>query len=185
MAIREPAMTEIRTERLVLKPVEPADLADLHAHWTEPQVRRFLWDGEVVSPDQVEEVIRMSGEMFGELGAGLWSVRESSSGAFLGCAGFWHFHEPPELELIISLSHARWGQGYAHESCSALIDYVFEELSWPCVQGSADHPNEASLRLMWRLGMTPAGIRPGSFGTIDVFRITRTEAPSPGSTSPP
>jgi RimJ/RimL family protein N-acetyltransferase len=34
----------LATARLLLTPVEDADLAALHAHWNDPQVGRFLWD---------------------------------------------------------------------------------------------------------------------------------------------
>jgi RimJ/RimL family protein N-acetyltransferase len=40
----------LTTERLVLRPVTAADRAALLAHWTAPDVRRFLFDGAVLSP---------------------------------------------------------------------------------------------------------------------------------------
>jgi RimJ/RimL family protein N-acetyltransferase len=93
----------------------------------------------------------------------------------VGCGGFWHFHDPPELELILSISSTRWRRGYAVEAASALLDHAFDRLGWDAVQGSADAPNVASLALMRRLGMRPAGERPGEFGVIHVFRITAPE----------
>jgi RimJ/RimL family protein N-acetyltransferase len=84
-------------------------------------------------------------------------------------------HEPPELELIYSLSEAHWGQGFARHCAEMLVDYAFDALEWPFVQASADAPNEASFRVMQAVGMHPAGTRPGAFGTIDVYRITREE----------
>lgn len=191
MSGAEPPL-RLRTERLRLKPLRPSHLPALHAHWRDPDVRRFLWDGRVVGEEEVEEVIRTSARLFDEHRAGLWAVvgsgrrvgggdshrvapAEVEGAGLLGCAGFWYFHQPPELELLLSLSPEWWGRGLARDVAGALLEYAFEELGWPAVQASADAPNEASLRLMRALGMRPAGERPGEIGVIEVFRITASE----------
>lgn len=168
----------LRTERLRLEPLGPNHLPALRAHWTDPQVRRYLWDGRVVEGEEIREVIRTSARLFEAEGAGLWalfSVAEPDAGALVGCAGFWYFHQPPERELLISLSPERWGRGLARESALALFDFAFDRLGWDVLQASADAPNRASVQLLQRLGMRPAGERPGVFGPILVFRATRAE----------
>src|SRR5262249_8727738 len=47
----------LRTERLVLRPVATQDHARLLAHWTAPEVRRFLFDGAVLSPEEITAII--------------------------------------------------------------------------------------------------------------------------------
>jgi [ribosomal protein S5]-alanine N-acetyltransferase len=202
-------VSEILTHRLILRRVREADVGALHAHWTEPEVLRFLWDGRAIPLEDVREVVRASEALFRDVGAGLWSVRlrdasgdrhdpSSSSGpalredggapsALIGCAGFWRFHQPPELELLISLSPGGWGRGLASEACRALIDFAFAKLGWNRVQASADSPNARSLALMRRLGLRPSGTRPGEFGAIEVFSVEAGEwkgadRPSRGST---
>ena len=162
----------LRSSRLWLEPVEPRDATALHSHWTEPEVREFLWDGIVIHRQQVDEIIAKSDRLFDDPGAGLWAMR-TPDGAFLGCAGFWFFHEPPELELVISLSPSEWGTGTASEACRTLVDYALDELGWPFIQASADSPNERSLRLIRSLGYERTGERPGEVGTIQVFRLER------------
>lgn len=169
----------LRTDRLRLDPVRPEDVPGLRAHWTHPDVRRFLWDGRTVSVDEVREVVRTSARLFDEQGAGLWALRDRGSSVQdarpIGCAGFWFFHDPPERELLISLSPERWGRGLARESALVLFDFAFDRLGWDAVQASADAPNRASVQLLQHLGMRPAGERPGVFGVILVFRTTRAE----------
>jgi RimJ/RimL family protein N-acetyltransferase/uncharacterized protein YndB with AHSA1/START domain len=169
------SVRELRGRRLVLRPVGPGDGPALQRHWSEPEVRRHLWDGRVVSPGQVREAIAVSARLFDDHGTGLWTIEAVEATGLIGCAGFWHFHEPPELELLISLSPRLWGGGFAHEAAALLLDYVFDELGWAAVQASADAPNARSLQLMRRLGMRPAGERPGEFGAIEVYRITAAE----------
>jgi [ribosomal protein S5]-alanine N-acetyltransferase len=167
---------KLTTTRLSLAPVVADDALALLAHWREPGVLRYLWDGRQLSPEEVPEIIATSHRLFRAHGAGLWAVRlagVSAGRGLLGCAGFWPFHDPPELELLLSLSSSHWRWGYGLEAASALLDHAFDDLGWDFVQGSADAPNTASLALMRRLGMQPAGERPGEFGVIEVFRIAR------------
>lgn len=163
---------ELSGRRLELKAIEPDDLPALQDHWSDPDVRRYLWDGRTVSEKQVREAIETSARLFEELGAGLWGIRSAGTPRLVGCAGFWYFHEPPELELVLSLSPQLWGRGLGQEAAGALLDYAFDELRWPVVQASADAPNAASLKLMNRLGMRRSGERPGEFGTTEVYRVT-------------
>ena len=66
----------LTTERLVLRPVTTGDHAVLLAHWTAPDVREFLFDGEALSPSAVSQVIEDSGRDFATAGYGLWLVFE-------------------------------------------------------------------------------------------------------------
>ena len=50
----------LSTERLVLRPVTADDHAALLAHWTQPGVRRFLFDGAALSAAEVTETIEES-----------------------------------------------------------------------------------------------------------------------------
>jgi [ribosomal protein S5]-alanine N-acetyltransferase len=54
----------LTTDRLVLLPVTAADHARLLAHWRVPQVRRFLFDGAVLSVADVTQVIDDSAASF-------------------------------------------------------------------------------------------------------------------------
>jgi RimJ/RimL family protein N-acetyltransferase len=94
---------------------------------------------------------------------------------FLFRSGPFEMAQPPQLELLVSLSPAYWGRGFAREAATALIDFAFESLGWEAVQASADAPNEASLGLMRRLGMRDVERIPGEFGTVDIYRILRDE----------
>lgn len=143
----------LETGRLRLRPFVPEEADELHALWTQPEVRRFLWDDQVIPPDQTMEIMRRSGEFFAREGFGLWSIRTANSPELCGFGGYWYFREPPELELLLGLGPAHWHRGLATEAGIALIRYGFEVLGFDEVRGSTDAPNEPSLRLMRRLGM--------------------------------
>lgn len=166
-------MTMLATRRLRLAPLTVADAYALHAHWTDPEVRRFLWDGEIIARARVDEVIATSAQLFEDHGAGLWSLRLAHAPELVGCAGYWPYHDPPQLELMYSLSPAYWGLGLAREAATVLIGFAFGSLGWEHVQASADAPNVSSLALMRRLGMVCVGELPGAFGVLEVYRLRR------------
>ncbi|MEO1479754.1 MAG: GNAT family N-acetyltransferase [Bacteroidota bacterium] len=147
----------ILTERLALRPVQPVDIVALHAHWTDPVVRRYLWDDVAIPEDQVAALVQESAARFETYGHGLWALRprghdSTKATPLVGCGGFWPFHEPPRLELILSLGPAWHGQGLATETGQALLAYARDTLGMTEALASTDAPNAASQRLLDRLG---------------------------------
>ncbi len=145
---------EIRTKRLLLKPLAEHDLDALQKLWTDSQVRRYLWDDEAISLRHTDEIIRKSRTLFASHGYGLWGAFPASGGPLTGFGGFWHFHQPPQLELIYGIQSGQWGRGLASELAGALIRYGFDELGFGRIQASTDPPNRASWRVMEKVGMS-------------------------------
>jgi ribosomal-protein-alanine N-acetyltransferase len=150
---------ELRTARLVLRPIEPADRAALHRLWTDPDVRRFLWDDRVIDLASVDEVIGRSAVSFAAEGFGLFALREPGGAELLGVTGIHRLQPGGEPELIYSLARASWGRGLASEASRAVIADAFERLGFARVLARTDPPNLASLEVMKRLGMQYVGER--------------------------
>lgn len=146
-------MHALRTSRLDLLPLAGSDAEALHALWTTEPVRRFLWDGKVVPREQTREIVERSEALFAERGFGLWGVRERGDPALAGFAGYWHFREPPALELLFGVAAERWGRGLATEAAGRVVRYGFEALELPRVEASTDAANAASQRVLEKLGM--------------------------------
>lgn len=164
----------IETQRLRLSPFRRDEAAALHALWTQPEVRRYLWDDQIISRDRTTQILLENEELFARRGFGLWSIRRKTTSALRGFGGFWHFREPPELELLLGLGAENWSQGYATEAGLALIRHGFEVLGLAEIRGSTDAPNDRSIRLMRRLGMQYQ--RRATIGGLDTvfFRAERT-----------
>ena len=143
----------IETERLQLIPLDQPQAEKLHALWTEPKVRRHLWDDRIIPSAQTADILRRNEELFARQGFGLWSICPRRTQALCGFAGFWHFREPPELELILGLAPDYWHKGLATEAGLALIRHGFEALGFMVIRGSTDAANTKSVQLMQRLGM--------------------------------
>jgi ribosomal-protein-alanine N-acetyltransferase len=143
----------IETSRLFLRPVTSTDLDDLHRLWIDPDVRKYLWDDEIISRQLVASIIDRSIALFAENGFGLWLAFHRETNALAGFCGFWYFHEPPELQLLFGVAPDYWGKGLATEMTVAMIHYGFEELGFSRIIASADAPNVASIKVMEKAGM--------------------------------
>lgn len=143
----------IATARLRLRPFTLDDVDDLHRLWTEPGVRRYLWDDEVIPRERTKSIIETSLASFETHGFGLWAVFPQAEAALIGFCGFWFFHEPLKLELLYGIAPAYWNKGLASEIAKAMLRYGFEELKFERIEASTDAANLASSRVMARAGM--------------------------------
>ncbi len=109
------SIRDLSTERLCLRPIEVDEVEELHSLWTDEQVRRFLWDGEVISLRRTREIVEKSKALFDERGFGIWGIRERGSNELIGFAGYWHFRTPPSLELLFGVAPSHWHRGIATE----------------------------------------------------------------------
>ena len=160
------------TERLVLRPVTAADHAGLLAHWTAPEVRRFLFDGGIVSSAEVTAMIEDSARNFAAAGYGLWLVRGRTGADLAGTVGLRPL-EDLGVEILYSLVPSVWGKGYATEAASAVVEHALGPLGLPGVLAEVDEENAASAAVAERLGMTPFTVVPGRSGPMIRYRRTR------------
>ena len=161
----------LSTERLVLRPVTADDHAVLLAHWTQPDVRRFLFDGAAPSAAEVAETIEESIGHFAARGFGIWFIELGSAAGLAGTAGLRPLEES-SLEIFYSLAPGAWGHGYATEAARAVVEYGLGPLGLPEVLAEVDEGNAASVAVVKRLGMTPYAVVPGLLGPMTRYRIT-------------
>ena len=169
----------LSTERLVLRPVTADDHAALLAHWMQPDVRRFLFDGAPLSSAEVAETVEASIGDFAAHGYGIWLI-ELGSGTgsgpspgtgLVGTAGLRPLEESG-LEIFYSLAPAAWGHGYATEAARAVVEFALDSLGLPEVLAEVDEGNAASVAVVKRLGMTPYAVVSGVLGPMTRYRTT-------------
>ncbi|HXG67208.1 MAG TPA: GNAT family N-acetyltransferase [Blastocatellia bacterium] len=161
------SLREIETARLRMRPCTPDDVDELHRLWTDPGVRKYLWDDAVIPRETAEEVVNVSMETFSTRGFGFWVVMLREEQAIIGFCGFRLFDDPPEVEILYGIYPEYWGQGLATEAAKAMIRCGFEEHGFARIWAGADPPNAASFRVMKRSGMKYAKqIRVGELDAI-------------------
>ena len=166
----------LSTERLVRRPVTTDDHAAVLAHWTQPDVRRFLFDGAALSGVEVAETIEESIGDFAARGFGVWLIElgstadlDSTTADLIGTAGLRPLGSSG-LEIFYSLAPGAWGHGYATEAARAVVEYGLGPLGLPEVLAEVDEGNAASVAVVKRLGMTPYAVVPGVLGPMTRYR---------------
>lgn len=137
-----------------MRPFGIDDVDALHAHWTLPPVRKYLWDDMIISREQVVEVVESSLDSFAKNGWGFWSVFPKEKNELIGFCGFRFFGAPPEIEVLYSIAPDYAGRGLATEAKIAMLRRGFEENQLVRIYAGADPSNMASFRVMGKCGMT-------------------------------
>ena len=166
----------LTTERLRLRPFVPEDADALHAQWTHPDVRRYLWDGRVIAREEVVGVIEESIASFATRRYGFWVLEPSGTTSIAGFGGFRVIPDATDIELYYGLDRAYWGRGLATESARAVLRYGFDVAGLDPIYIRTDGPNAASVEVMKRLGAAYVRTDPvGAFGSTIVYVTRRGE----------
>lgn len=148
----------LRTQRLLLRPCALDDVEALHALWTAPEVRRYLWDDRIITCHLAKQVVESSLQDATQFGIGYWAIHARASDPVApvmdGFCGFRFIENSPDIELMYGLRGEHWGKGLATEACVAALDYFWKSTTFPQVFARTDPPNHRSVRVMRRLGMT-------------------------------
>jgi RimJ/RimL family protein N-acetyltransferase len=161
------------TARLRLRAVVPGDLDVLYELWTDPNVRRWLWDDVAITRDVARAAIDASVASFRTDGFGLFLVNHAAADGVVGFCGL--RRDGGDLELLYALAPAMWGFGYATEAAAAVLRDAFGRVRVPRVVARTDVPNAASIRVLERLGMRRVGHEPGPHGPLLAFEIAAGE----------
>ncbi|MGH3646711.1 MAG: GNAT family N-acetyltransferase [Micromonosporaceae bacterium] len=146
----------LETDRLILRRLTLDDLDALCELDSDPEVMRFLDNGEATPRETVERELRALLETYRRHpGYGRWAAIEKAAGAFLGWfelqPGKGHPDDEPELGY--RLRRAVWGRGYATEGSRALVAKAFTELGARRVFAETMFVNTGSRRVMEKTGL--------------------------------
>ena len=148
-------MATLATDRLNIRPLEMEDAQALHACWANVEVRRYLWDGKVLPMDTVRAIIRQSIADFDAHGFGFFSLDlKETELAIVGFCGFRRFEDGEQIEMLFGILPQYWGEGFVTEAAREVLRHGFEEAGITRVIAAADTPNQRSVRVLMRLGMS-------------------------------
>jgi RimJ/RimL family protein N-acetyltransferase len=146
----------IETERLRLRANTPADLDNLHGLFGREDVSRYLmWE-----PMSREAAIKLlerrvaQSAMQAEGEAIALVVEDRATAGFLGeVILMWKSEESRQGEIGWALHPDAHGKGYATEAAREMLRMGFDGLGLHRIAAECDPRNDASIRVMERLGM--------------------------------
>lgn len=174
----------VRTERMLLRPLTEADVDDVYAYQSIPDVVRHLpWPLRNLDESR-QHTLRRAGftrlEKDGDgavLAAELLGPGDTAGPVIGDFSIILKSHENAQVDVGWVLHPDYQGKGYATEGASALLDLAFGELGAHRVCAELDPDNTASAALCRRLGMRHEAhfveyeIFKGDWGDLDVYAI--------------
>ncbi len=172
----------IDTERLTLRSMRVADAPDMYAYACRPSVTEYLTWTPHESIEHTREYLEYIGQRYRTGDFYDWAVICRADGHMIGTCGFTSINCQSESgEIGYVLNPAYHGQGYATEAVRAVMRFGFDELELHRIEAHYIEGNDASRRLMERVGMSFEGYAresmkiKGKFRTIGTCAILREE----------
>lgn len=138
-------MLTLETERLILRNYRENDFSDIMKYFSNEEVSKYE-DFYPMSEEQVRNIIREWKELDNRL-----VVELKSTHNVIGSIGYWTDNEGHHcIDYDFNPDYSK--KGYATEAGKELVRYLFENLGVSGVYGDCDVRNEASWKLMERLG---------------------------------
>ncbi|MFO1089278.1 MAG: GNAT family N-acetyltransferase [Hyphomicrobiales bacterium] len=149
-------VTDLSTERLILRRWRACDLGPCAAMNRDPEVMRHY--PQRLSRAETAVLIDRIEHHFDEQGFGFWVVQVKDGASFAGFVGLNRpaFAAPvtPCVEIGWRFARTHWGKGYATEAAAAVLDHAFQDLDLDEIVAFTVPANDRSRAVMKRLGMT-------------------------------
>lgn len=155
----QPEMTNIKTARLLLRPLRYQDAKDFYEYAKDEQVARYvLWDAHT-SLNQTKAILRSQMMQSRQEGLFTMAITLKENKRMIGTIGLvgrdWDNHT---AEVGFSLARAFWRQGLMTEALSAYLRFLFEQNIVHRIEAQHDVDNPASGSVMRKAGMKEEGL---------------------------
>jgi len=173
-AAREPAV--LKTERLLLVPLDSSRVEELAAIYTHPEVARDIGADRLTAEGTQAQVASFE-QVWREHGYGQSALPERATGRMIGRAGLHPWPNWDELEIGYVLARDRWGRGLAREASRVWLQWAWTHLPHEYLIAVIQPANASSINLAERLGftfnrhdVTPRGAE------VSIYRLDRPTA---------
>jgi ribosomal-protein-alanine N-acetyltransferase len=149
----------LRTERLLLRPIREADASDLFEIFANPRVSRYLSHPAWTDIGSAHELIART---TAAVDAGKYvylGIERTSDGKLIGeCSLFNLMPQCRRAEVGYTLAEGAWGKGHISEALVVLLEYGFTQLELNRVEADIDPRNVASAKTLEKLGFQKEGL---------------------------
>jgi RimJ/RimL family protein N-acetyltransferase len=149
----------IITPRLRVRNLKISDLEDFHIYRSNPEVTRYQ-GFDVMTAEQAAAFIKEQENLeFGKPGEWVqYGIENKATGKLIGdCAIRLTSQDPRVAEIGITISHLEQKKGFAKETLSGILEYLFGKLKIHRVVEIVDEENIASINLLKSAGFRQEG----------------------------
>jgi RimJ/RimL family protein N-acetyltransferase len=165
----------IETPRLSIRYLGSGDEPFILELLNQPSFIRNIGDRGVRTLDDATDYIRKGpAASYEKFGFGLFHVALKDSGPPIGICGLLKRDTLDDVDIGFAYLERYWGQGYALEAAQAVMDFGWNTGGLKRIVAITATHNEASMRLLEKLGMRFEGVIkfPGAAGDTKLFGIT-------------
>lgn len=174
--------SEIRTPRLLLRPLALADAPGLLAAYGDPVTMRYWSTPPVSSLAEVERMVQADLDWVDAGRALFWAVVDLERSIVAGkCTLFDLNAQNHRAEVGYILAPAYQRRGLMSEALAALFDFSFDTLGLHRIEADTDVDNIASMALLEKLGFQREGLfrerwlMPGGWSHSLMFGLLRSD----------
>jgi len=144
----------IRTPRLLLRALDVEDADAMFAYLRDKRLTRYVAWEQHHSIEQTVFYLMTVEAAYRDAGLKEWGIFLADTGLLIGTCGFVRTdaaHARAEIGYTIGFDHQN--RGYGTESASAVVRFGFERLGFHRIEAQVVVGNEASARVLEKIGM--------------------------------
>jgi ribosomal-protein-alanine N-acetyltransferase len=176
------SIPELATERLRLRAPLPQDAAAVLGIIGDPEVTRYLNLPTFTTLTEAQEALERLQQRFTARDAIRWAIVLVEHNEMIGTVGLLRFDfEHRHAEVGYEIARRWWGRGLTSEAAAAVIRYGFSVLGLHRIEAGVLPGNDASVRVLQKLGFVEEGTRrdylhaKGSFHSFRWFSLLETD----------
>jgi RimJ/RimL family protein N-acetyltransferase len=152
---RLPTLT---ARRVKLRWLEPSDVPELYAVFSNADVMRYWAHPAYTRPKQAEELLAAIERAFASQSLFQWGVARVEDDRVIGTCTLSSVDASNlRAELGYTLGREHWGQGLMSEALERLLDFAFDELQLRRLEADVDPNNARSIARLESLGFRREG----------------------------
>lgn len=149
----------LETERLVLREINKKDANAIYSTFSHDDVIRYYGQEKLTSIEEAENIINIFATTYSGKRGIRWGIERKDNQELIGTIGFHAWlsnHKRAEIGYEIHPEH--WRNGYTHEALLKIISYGFVEMDLARIGAIVFTENEASNRLLTKVGFQNEGL---------------------------
>jgi RimJ/RimL family protein N-acetyltransferase len=142
-----------RTERLAVRRLSMADVDAMLAVYGDPDSMRWVGDGQPLDRAGCEQWVGVTERNYSTRSYGMSAITRADGGEVVGFVGLVHPGGQKDAELKYALRTEYRNRGFATEAARGMLEYGAAAFGLTTVIATIAPENEASRRILEKLGM--------------------------------